>query len=168
MLFPTQSSLNEIFSYRHPLTAAWPQPPASQPLHIRTAKPQFSFWSVSEDAQSKANALSEESQREIKKARAAAQKKTGQIELYSAKYYAACIFRSLVACVGILETPASGLVAHDRRQVDSKIKGNFEAWGRIGRADSSKLIEYCICRGKSCRQHLKFCVYIKSLALFPF
>ena len=68
MLFPTQCSLNEVFSCRHPATAARPQAPASQPLHTRNAKPQFSIWSVSEDAKGKVNALSEEAQREIKKA----------------------------------------------------------------------------------------------------
>lgn len=113
MLFPTQDSLNEVFSCRHPLTAARPQTPISKPLQTRIAKSQFSIWSVSEDVKSKANSLSEEAQREIKKASEAAQAKTGQIELYSAKYYAACIFGGLVACVGILETPTSGLVAHE-------------------------------------------------------
>ncbi len=112
MLFPT-SAINEVFSCRHPLTAARSQEPTPKPLQTKTARPQFSIWSVTEDAKSKANALSEEAQREIKKASAAAQAKTGQIELYSAKYYAACTFGGLVACVGIVERPASGLVAHE-------------------------------------------------------
>ncbi len=112
MLFPT-SAINEVFSCRHPLTVAGSHEPTPKPLQTKTARPQFSIWSVTEDAKSKANALSEEAQREIKKASAAAQAKTGQIELYSAKYYAACTFGGLAACVGTVEKPASGLVAHE-------------------------------------------------------
>ena len=112
MLFPT-SAINEVFSCRHPLTVAGSQEPNPKPLQTKTARAQFSILSVTEDAKSKANALSEEAQRELKKASAAAQAKTGQIELYSAKYYAACTFGGLVACVGIVERPASGLVAHE-------------------------------------------------------
>lgn len=108
MLFPTSSDINEVFSCRHPLTTTRSQESTPKSSQIKTARPQFSIWSVTEDAKSKANALSEEAQREIKKASAAAQAKTGQIELYSAKYYAACIFGGLVACVGIAETPAQG------------------------------------------------------------
>ncbi len=113
MLFPTSSAINEVFSCRHPLTAAKSQEPNPKPLQTKSARTQFSIWSVAEDAKSKANMLSAEAQREIQKASAAAQAKTGQIELYSAKYYAACTFGGLVACVGIVEIPASGLVAHD-------------------------------------------------------
>ena len=113
MIFPTSSAINEVFSRRHPLTAARSQDSNLKPLQIKSASSRFSIWSVSEDAKSKANALSEEAQREIQKASAAAQAKTGQIELYSTKYYAACIFGGLVACVGIAETTASGWMAHE-------------------------------------------------------
>ena len=112
MLFPA-SSINEVFSCRHPLTAIRSQEPNPRSLRVETARPQFPVWSVTEDAKSKANALSEEAQREIKRASAAAQAKSGQIELYSAKYYAACTFGGLIACVGIVEPPASELVAHE-------------------------------------------------------
>lgn len=113
MLFPNSSAVNEVFSCRHPLKAARSQEPTSKPLYIQRAGPKFSIWSVAEDAQSKANVLSEEAQREIRKASAAAQAKTGQIELYSAKYYTACISGGLMACVGTVGSPASGLVAHE-------------------------------------------------------
>ena len=113
MLFPNSSAVNEVFSCRHPLKAARSQEPTSKPLYIQSAGPKFSIWSVAEDAQSKANVLSEEAQREIRKASAAAQAKTGQIELYSAKYYTACISGGLMACVGTVGSPASGLVAHE-------------------------------------------------------
>ena len=113
MIFPTSGTISEVFSNRHPLTAARSQELTPKPSQIKIARSQFSVWSVTEDAKSKVNALSEEAQREIKKASATAQAKTGQIELYSAQYYAACIFGGLLACVGIVEMPARELVAHE-------------------------------------------------------
>ena len=112
MLFPTLTAMNEVFSSRHPSTASRSQESTPKSLQSRNA-PYFPIWSVAEDAKSKANALSEEAQRELQKASAAAQAKTGQIELYSTKYYAACTFGGLVACVSIVEKPASGLGAHE-------------------------------------------------------
>ena len=94
MLFPTQSALNEAFSSPPPFSS----PRAKKP----TSAPNFSVWSVAEDAKSKAGALSSEAAKEIQKASSTAQAKTGQIELYSTKYYAACTFGGLIACVGIL------------------------------------------------------------------
>lgn len=111
MVFPS-SAINEVFFCRHPLTAAGSQESASKPLQIKPARPQFSIWSVAEDARSKANVLSQEARREIQKASAATQAKTGKIELYSAEYFAACTAGGLLACVGIVETPTSGL-AHE-------------------------------------------------------
>ena len=113
MLFPNSSAINEVFSRRHPLTAARPQELTSKCSQVKLSTSQFSIWSVAEDAKSKASALSEEAQKELQKASSAAQAKTGQIELYSAKYYAACTFGGLVACVGIVEKRASNLLAHE-------------------------------------------------------
>ncbi len=96
VLFPSQSALNEAFSSRHVL-----RQPVSDPSHRKHPKPDFSIWNVSEDVKSKANALSAEAKAEISKASSAAQAKTGEIELYSPKYYAACTFGGLAACVGI-------------------------------------------------------------------
>ena len=59
----------------------------------------YPAWSVVDDAKNKANALSAEATKEFEKANAKAQAKTGQIELYSANYYAACTFGGLLACV---------------------------------------------------------------------
>lgn len=92
-LYPTQGSLNDVFSSKHPLTRPEPQKPLG--------KPRFTAWSVAEDAKSKASALSEKAQQEISQASASARAKAGTIELYSAKYYAACTFGGLIACVGI-------------------------------------------------------------------
>ena len=96
-LYPTQDSLEEVFSSRHPLSRPKPQ-------HKPTT-PRFAAWSVAEDAKSKAIGLTEKAQAELKQASANAQAKTGQIELYSTKYYAACTFGGLAACVGIPAEP---------------------------------------------------------------
>lgn len=50
----------------------------------------------------KAGALSSEAQNELKRSSRIVQAKTGNIELYSAKYYAACSLGGLLACVGWL------------------------------------------------------------------
>lgn len=57
--------------------------------------------SVVEDAKGKAKQLSAEATAEFEKASAKAQAKAGHIELYSGKYYAACTFGGLMACVSI-------------------------------------------------------------------
>lgn len=52
-----------------------------------------------DDAKNKAQKLSKEAQAEFEKASSKAQAKAGKIELYSGKYYAACTFGGLLACV---------------------------------------------------------------------
>lgn len=59
----------------------------------------YTAWSVVDDAKNKANTLSAEATKEFEKASAKAQAKAGHIELYTAKYYAACTFGGLLACV---------------------------------------------------------------------
>lgn len=56
----------------------------------------YSAYSPVED---KVKKLSAEATAEFNKASAAAQAKAGHIELYSGKYYAACTFGGLLACV---------------------------------------------------------------------
>lgn len=90
---PSQSALNQAFSTRHVFDQ-----PAPEPKH---PTPDFSIWNVAEDIKSKANVLSKEAQAEMSKASSKAQEKTGKIELYSPRYYAACTFGGLIACVGI-------------------------------------------------------------------
>ncbi|KAH6675497.1 mitochondrial carrier domain-containing protein [Halenospora varia] len=96
----------------------------------------YTTWSAIDDAKNKANALSAEATKEFEKASAAAQAKVGGIELYSAQYYAACTFGGLLAC-GLTHTVVTPLdLVKCRRQVDSKMyTGNFQAWGKIGRAE---------------------------------
>ena len=97
--YPTQGILRDVFQ---------PQSPLGQPKARSAAKPspskkivptRFTAWSAADDVKSRANTLSEEAQKEIAKASSKAQATAGKIELYSPKYYAACIFGGLVACV---------------------------------------------------------------------
>lgn len=100
VLFPSQSALNEAFPSRHGLLQPAPETP-----HQKLPRPNFSIWSVAEDAKSTARSLSAEAKAEISKASSAAQAKTGTIELYSTKYYAACTFGGLLACVSSTVLP---------------------------------------------------------------
>ena len=101
LLFPTQGTLHDVFtsqsSYVRPSSVSQPQKPS---YNARSSP--FPAWSAVDDMSSKAGQLSAEAQREYTKASQAAQAKAGNIELYSAKYYAACTFGGLLACVGIL------------------------------------------------------------------
>lgn len=64
------------------------------------ARPElYSAYSVVDDAKDKAQKLSVEATKEFEKASAKAQAKAGKIELYSGKYYAACTFGGMMACV---------------------------------------------------------------------
>jgi hypothetical protein len=70
--------------------------PSASTMSAIYSKPTV-FWisSVSD----KAHELSDEAKRELAAASASVQKQTGKIEMYSAKYYAACTFGGLLACV---------------------------------------------------------------------
>lgn len=98
LLFPTQGTLHDVFHTSLPFSK--PQPrnePPRTPLQARSEL--YPAWSVVDDAKKKANALSAEAAKEFEKASAKAQEKTGKIEMYSPKYYAACTFGGLLACV---------------------------------------------------------------------
>lgn len=127
-LFPNQNALQSVFS---------PSTPFSR-RQVEPQRPPFEWaaYSSIDDAKDKASKLSAEATKEIEKASAAAQKTAGPIELYSAKYYAACTFGGLLAC-GLTHTAVTPLdLVKCRRQVDPKLyKGNFQAWGLIGRAE---------------------------------
>ncbi|KAH7005319.1 mitochondrial carrier domain-containing protein [Fusarium venenatum] len=92
--------------------------------------------SVIEDTKGKAKQLSAEATAEFEKASAKAQAKTGKIELYSGRYYAACTFGGLMAC-GLTHAAVTPLdLVKTRRQVDSKLyTSNFQAWGKIYRGE---------------------------------
>lgn len=91
-LFPRPEALKG--SIYNPMDAKMSRPTPYQ------ARPElFSVYSVVEDAKDKAQKLSAEATKEFEKASSAAQAKAGKIELYSGKYYAACTFGGLLACV---------------------------------------------------------------------
>lgn len=136
LLYPTHSTLHRAFSAQTPNTQVRKEPRSPRTSPNEAPVGRFTAWSAADDMKNKASALSNEAQKEIAKASSAAQAKTGQIELYSLKYYAACTFGGLIAC-GLTHTAVTPLdLVKCRRQVDSKLyKGNFEAWGKIGRAE---------------------------------
>jgi solute carrier family 25 phosphate transporter 3 len=101
LLFPSQDTLHNVFHPSVPFgRREAPAPlaaPKRTPLQARAEL--FPTWSVVDDAKKSAEALSAEATKEFEKASAKAQAKAGHIELYSAKYYAACTFGGLLACV---------------------------------------------------------------------
>jgi len=130
LLFPSQGTLHDVFHPAVPFGRRETSLPSTLP-HKRTpleARSElYPTWSTIDDAKNKANALSAEAAKEFEKASAKAQAKAGTIELYSAKYYAACTFGGLLAC-GLTHTAVTPLdLVKCRRQVDSKMyTGNFQ------------------------------------------
>ncbi|KAF7934793.1 uncharacterized protein EAE98_002838 [Botrytis deweyae] len=142
-IFPSQDTLHDAFHAPNPYgrrtepsiqSRTTPVSKRRTPLQARPEL--YTAWSVVDDAKNKANALSAEATKEFDRASAAAQAKTGKIELYSPKFYAACTFGGLLAC-GLTHTTVTPLdLVKCRRQVDSKMyTGNFQAWGKIFRAE---------------------------------
>lgn len=93
-LYPSMDALqSSIYS---PMTSPTP----------RQARPDLMVaYSVVDDAKNKAQKLSAEASKEFEKASSEAQAKAGTIELYSGKYYAACTFGGLLACVSHTTLP---------------------------------------------------------------
>ena len=79
--------------------------PQPKPTPYQARPELFGAWSVVEDAKDKAQKLSAEATKEFEKASTAAQQKAGKIELYSGKYYAACTFGGMLACVSRRRVP---------------------------------------------------------------
>lgn len=106
-LFPTQGILHDVFYPAVPLGRRTESSQSESgalnqkrtPLQARSEL--YTAWSVVDDAKDKASKLSTEATKEFEKASAKAQAKAGHIELYTAKYYAACTFGGLLACVSI-------------------------------------------------------------------
>ncbi|KAI5366726.1 putative mitochondrial phosphate carrier protein Pic2/Mir1 [Septoria linicola] len=126
-LFPSASALSATFGQASPYQA---KPQRKDISHLYTA------WDVTEDAKNQAAKLSDAASAEIAKASNIAQEKTGKIELYSGKYYAACTFGGLMAC-GVTHWGVTPLdLVKCRRQVDAKLyKGNIEGWKTIMRGE---------------------------------
>lgn len=135
-IFPSHGTLSQVFGRCSPLTPhrADSQPKPRSKYLARSEL--YPVWSAVDDAKNKATKLSDAAAAEFEKASHKAQAKAGQIELYSPKFYAACTFGGVLAC-GVTHTAVTPLdLVKCRRQVDSKMyKGNFEAWGKIARAE---------------------------------
>lgn len=109
-LFPTHSTLHDVFHTRLPFDRPAPPPAEAPRTPLQARSDLYPAWSVIDDAKKKANALSAEASKEFEKASSKAQAKAGHIELYSAKYYAACTFGGLLACVSLRIICTSPLV----------------------------------------------------------
>lgn len=94
-LYPNADALRGSF-FSPPATNS-NSPMKATPLQARPEL--YGAYSVVDNAKDKAAKLSNEATREFEKASSAAQAKAGKIELYSGKYYAACTFGGLLACV---------------------------------------------------------------------
>ncbi|EXJ87057.1 hypothetical protein A1O3_04014 [Capronia epimyces CBS 606.96] len=130
-LFPSSTTIYQALLPTSPYYK-----PAPKPAEHPQKRPIFSTWSASDTAKGKAVEISAAAQAEYEKASQKAQAKVGGIELYSAKYYAACTVGGILAC-GTTHTAVTPLdLVKCRRQVDPNLyKGNFEAWRLIGRAE---------------------------------
>lgn len=95
-LFPRYEALQDSFPSRPQDGARSQSNNRATPYQARTDL--YPAYSTIED---KAKKLSAEATAEFNKASAAAQAKTGKMELYSGKYYAACTFGGLMACVSL-------------------------------------------------------------------
>jgi solute carrier family 25 (mitochondrial phosphate transporter), member 3 len=93
-LFPNTAALAQAFTPTSPYYK-----PAPKPVEQPEKRRYFPAWSTADDAKAKAQELSAAAQQELEKASAKAQAKVGGIELYSAKYYAACTIGGILACV---------------------------------------------------------------------
>ena len=102
-MFPSHGTLTIHFAPQHPCTRtkSQPQPYRSAGRGSVVKGDPFPAWSAVDDIKKKADAFAKEAAREFDVASQKAQAKTGHIELYSPKYYAACVFGGLLACVSI-------------------------------------------------------------------
>jgi solute carrier family 25 phosphate transporter 3 len=94
-MFPSHGALNSVFASQHPLTR--PQTPPQTQTTIK--RQPFTAWSAVDNIKETGHKISEEVRKDYEKASQKAQGKAGKIELYSGKYYAACTFGGLLACV---------------------------------------------------------------------
>jgi solute carrier family 25 phosphate transporter 3 len=93
-LFPNSTALYQAFCPTSPYYK-----PTAKPVEHPQRRSIFSAWSAADTAKGKAIELSSAAQAEYEKASQKAQAKAGAIELYSAKYYAACTVGGILACV---------------------------------------------------------------------
>jgi solute carrier family 25 phosphate transporter 3 len=98
-LLPSAQAIQAAFFPSNPIAPFASQKQAPAPSRYRAREELYPVWSAVDDAKAKAAKLGDTATKEFEKASSAAQAKAGKIELYSAKYYAACTFGGLMACV---------------------------------------------------------------------
>lgn len=98
-LFPSLQNLQQGFGARPGNAPPPSRQPAASATPYQAPLERYHAYSVVDNAKDKAQKLSAEAQAEFDKASSAAQAKAGPIELFSPKYYAACTFGGLLACV---------------------------------------------------------------------
>lgn len=100
-LYPPHSALSQTFGSSTPFSNLR----SGQQQRSRTkyeARPElYGARSAVDDAKVKGQQLSDAAVKEFEKASNKAQQAAGKIELYSPKFYAACTFGGLLACVSI-------------------------------------------------------------------
>lgn len=99
-MLPSQDVVVSTFAAQHPLS----RPKAQAEVHTTLApskRTPFPAWSAIDDAKDRAEAFKKEAVREYEVASKKAQATTGKIEPWTAKYYAACTFGGMLACVSI-------------------------------------------------------------------
>ena len=135
-LFPNHDTLQHTFGSPSPRGRPQARTNAGAPTPYQARVELYPAYSIVDDAKSKAHKLSAEAAREFEAASQKAQAKTGHVQLYTGKYYAACTFGGMMAC-GLTHAAVTPLdLVKVRRQVDSKLyKGNFQAWGHIYRTE---------------------------------
>jgi len=140
LLFPRLDTLQQSFGSPYPLNKSRsnPKPNARTPLQAQMEL--YLAYSVVDDAKTRAKKLSDEATKEFEAASHKAQSAAGPIALYSPKYYAACTFGGLLACVSPrleltrggrgLTAPAAGCHTYSRhssRCRQDKAPGRLEA-----------------------------------------
>ena len=98
-LFPNHDTLQHTLGSRPQAT-----PNARAPTPLQARLDLYPAYSIVDDAKNKAHKLSAEAAKDFEIASQKAQAKAGHIELYTGKYYAACTFGGLMACVSLRST----------------------------------------------------------------
>ncbi|KAK1140510.1 Cu/Pi carrier [Aspergillus melleus] len=130
-MLPSESVVASAFSH-HPLRRTEEHSAAPAPKQRNP----FPAWSVIDDPKKSAESLAKEATREFNVASQKVQAKTGHIEPWTPKYYAACTVGGLLAC-GLTHTAVTPLdLIKCRRQVDPLLyKSNGEAFRKIRGAE---------------------------------
>lgn len=132
-MIPPNSTVASLAA-QHPLGAVNTQqnPQLGQTSNAPKRREPFPAWSAIDDAKSKAATIGKEAARELEVASEKVQQKTGKIEPWTARYYAACTVGGMLAC-GLTHTAVTPLdLIKCRRQVDSKLySSNAQAFSKI-------------------------------------